>query len=200
MPYFYTYRITCTHPDSVEKYYYGHRKSECHPRDDVYWSSSKFVKTAILKYGSEFFKKKIIRIFASKNEAINHEIKLHERLDVQSHPIFFNRYNQSRCGFNGSYLKGKTYEEIHGIERASELKNKRSKQWKGRNNKGTRNSMYGRTHTEESKKIQSENRKGKGLGYKWVTNGIETKKIYPNESIPLGWHSGRVNVHKKKVA
>jgi len=43
----YVYRITCIHPDSKEKYYYGVRSSKIAPENDVYyWSSSVLVKFA----------------------------------------------------------------------------------------------------------------------------------------------------------
>lgn len=88
-------------------------------------------------------------------------------------------------------LKGKTYEEIYGIEKAKELKEKQSKSRKGRaawnkgksspfkgiprleeikqkisntkkgKNIGEENHMYGKKHTEEAKQRQREARKGK---------------------------------------
>ena len=62
---YYVYRITCSHPNSIEKYYYGYRSSKLLPKDDNYWSSSKYVIDAIKKYGSSFFTKKIVKIFST---------------------------------------------------------------------------------------------------------------------------------------
>lgn len=194
MDYFYTYRLTCTHPDSPEKYYYGFRKSS-DPRNDInYLSSSLFVKRAVKKFGKQFFRKKILKIFETKIEAMEHEMFLHNRLNVAFHPKFFNRYNQSRCGFNGSYLKGKTYEEILGEERAKELREKRRKDAKNKNNSGSNNPMFGKRHSEEMKKKLSEERTGSKhptFGWFWITDGKISKKVPPGTKIPIGFKKGR---------
>ena len=75
---YYVYRITCNHPDSKEKYYYGFRQNET-PHTDNYWSSSQYLKLAIKKYGKNWFSKKIIKIFFDRNSAIDLECKLHEK-------------------------------------------------------------------------------------------------------------------------
>lgn len=75
---------------------------------------------------------------------------------------------------NGSNaLKGKTYEEIYGIEKANELKKKRSEAWTGRTvTKETRakiseatqkrpNVWLGRKHSEQSKQKISQSRRQK---------------------------------------
>lgn len=56
------------------------------------------------------------------------------------------------------YLKGKTFEEIHGEEKAREIKKKLSESFSKR--VGSKNSFYGRHHSEETKKKLSEARKG----------------------------------------
>ena len=58
-----------------------------------------------------------------------------------------------------SYLKGRTFDEIHGEEKAREIKNKLSASFSKRI--GEKNSFYGRHHSEETKKKLSELRKGK---------------------------------------
>lgn len=52
-------------------------------------------------------------------------------------------------------FKNKSYEELYGPEKATELKKIRSKKMKGRNNAGTSNPMYGKKQKESSKEIQS---------------------------------------------
>jgi group I intron endonuclease len=61
--------------------------------------------------------------------------------------------------------KGKTFDEIYGVERAKELKEKLSEANTGENNPmyGKVGAMAGRTHTEESKLKMSLSRKGKKL-------------------------------------
>ena len=199
--FYYVYRITCTHPHSIEKYYYGVRGTNKTPDQDFYWSSSKYVKDAIGTYGIVFFKKKILKTFADRQSAIAHEIFLHEKFNVDKHPLFFNRGKQTAWGFNctGAVLKGKTYEEILGEEKAKQLKKQRSEcQKKIANNKGTNNPMYGKKHTPESKKKHSlkvSGDKHPQYGYFWVTNGVENRKINPlTDIIPVGWWKGRKTI------
>lgn len=61
---------------------------------------------------------------------------------------------------------------------------------------GERNPMYGKNHTEETKKKLSENHKGalnSQFGKMWITNETlkENKCILKTEEIPLGWKKGR---------
>ena len=85
----YTYRITNI---KLNKHYYGTRTCKCEPKLDLgikYFSSSKnndFIKDQ--KENPNNFKYKIIKIFRSRKEAIELEIKLHERFDVGKNKSF----------------------------------------------------------------------------------------------------------------
>lgn len=99
--YYYVYRITCDHPESVEKYYYGFRSCQCPPQEDtVYWSSSRYVQHARKTFGEGWFRKKILRVFDVREEALALEIRLHAFFDVKNHPFFFNRANQTSTKFH----------------------------------------------------------------------------------------------------
>ncbi len=56
-------------------------------------------------------------------------------------------------------LKGKSYEEIYGIDKATEIREQLSK-----NNSGVNNPMYNKKHTKKSKQAMSIKRKGKNTG------------------------------------
>ena len=195
--YSYVYRITCTHPDSIEKYYYGSRSCDCDPyKDNSYWSSSKYIKHARTKFGTSFFKKKIIKIFSNQVEALQYEIMLHEKLNVSKHPLFFNKSKQTIWGIHctGTVNKGKTYEEIYGIEKASALRLLRAEKTKGKNNKGTHNPMYGKKHTIESIQTMRECKQGRlhpTFNWFWITDNNNSKKVPPGSNIPEGWRKGR---------
>ena len=53
-------------------------------------------------------------------------------------------------------FKGKSYEELYGIEKAEQLKRKRSESTKGKNNAGEHNPMFGNQHKESAKALQSD--------------------------------------------
>lgn len=203
MTYYYTYRITCIHPESVERYYYGFRKSSVHPKLDEYWSSSKYVKEALAKFGKSFFKKKIIKIFESAEDAIIHESKLHEKFKVDKHPKFFNKCRSTVWGFRstGLVLSGKTYEEIHGVEKAKTLKSERSESMKQFRREhpesvvGSNNPNYGNKWSDEKRKVFAENRQKENhpaYGLIWINDGVSSKKIRNTENIPDGWCRGRI--------
>lgn len=207
MPYYYTYRITCYHPNSIEKYYYGFRKSKVLPDDDYYWSSSKYVKEAISKYGIEYFKKKVIKVFDTAEDAIRHESKLHEKFKVDKHKLFFNKCKSTIWGFRstGLILSGRTYEEIHGIEKAKELKQVRSSKLSEyrKNNpesiKGSNNPNYGNKWSNEKRQEFSNRRQGDNhpcYGLIWINNGVEEKKVISILDIPIGYAVGRIKSNK----
>lgn len=115
MKYHYTYRIT-----NVKEgmYYYGVHSCDCLPKEDIgvrYWSTSKrdgFVDHQ--KQNPEQYKYKVIKIFDTRIEAVEHEIFLHKKFDVKLHTKFYNDANQTSTNFDttgkGNYVdeNGKT--------------------------------------------------------------------------------------------
>jgi hypothetical protein len=201
---YYVYRITCKHIDSVEKYYYGFRKTK-DPNTDNYWSSSKYVIEAIEKFGIENFSKKIIKVFEDRVSAASYEAFLHEKFNVDKNEKFFNRCKSSIWGYNctGDILSGKTYEEIHGIEKAKILKQKRSARIKQTiaegKFKGSNNPNYGNKWSDDMKKKMSDMRIGDKhpqYGWIWINNSLEEKKIGPTTIIEEGWTKGRLKTDK----
>lgn len=142
MTWHYVYRLTCTHPAVTSRltarYYYGCRSSRRTPQDGPYWSSSKPVQKAIQRYGLASFTKKIVAIYATRAEAMAKEIALHARFDVKTHPLFFNRANQttlkfSRAGVRCSpetvekirlHVRGRVYAPEVGAKRGAERRGK----------------------------------------------------------------------------
>lgn len=59
-----------------------------------------------------------------------------------------------------SKIKGKTFEEMHGEEKANRLKKEHSKKMKGKL-VGDKNPFFGKNHTEENLKLFSESQKNK---------------------------------------
>ena len=203
---YYVYRITCTHPTSSEKYYYGFRGA-INPQLDTYWGSSKYVNEAMKKFGRKFFTKKIVRVFDNRHDAISLEMKLHEKFNVDTNPIFFNRCKQTVWGFNctGATVKGKTYEELYGSEKASELKKHRAmileRTMSTRDYSGDDNPNFGNRWSPEMKATLSEKVRGEkhvSYGSIWINDGKTEQKIKGME-IPSGWSVGRMVKDHTKV-
>ena len=97
--YHYTYRIT----NIVEKkYYYGVHSCNCLPKEDIgvkYFSSSKnkAFKDDI-KENPQNYKYKVVKIFDTRKEALEHEIFLHTKFNVKLHKSFYNDSNQTSIG------------------------------------------------------------------------------------------------------
>lgn len=90
----YTYRIT---DKLLNMHYYGVRTCSCDPSKDIgyrYFSSSKdssFISRQ--KNTRSDFKYKVISEFPTRDAALLHEAKLHDRLDVAHNPLFYNKIN-----------------------------------------------------------------------------------------------------------
>ena len=200
--YHYVYRITCLNEMSVEKYYYGSRSSKLEPKSDDYWSSSKYIKIAIDKFGIKYFKKKIIKTFLTREDALKYEMLLHEKFSVDKNPIFFNKSKASNFGIKitGLFSKDKTYEELYGEEKAKKLKIIRAENFKKIDKNGIKNPMYGKKHSEEMKMKLSIDRQGeKHPAFKsfWITNGKENIKLKYGSKIPSGFYLGRTHSFKE---
>ena len=66
MTYFYTYKINFV--DGF--YYFGSRKTEVKPKDDIYWGSPKTHKD---KWKTTMFSKTILNVFENGKEMMNEE-------------------------------------------------------------------------------------------------------------------------------
>jgi hypothetical protein len=145
----------------LNKHYYGSRSCKCHPRDDLgikYFSSSfdkDFIKDQ--KEHPEYYQYKIIRICKSRNDAIELEIKLHEKFDVGINENFYNKAKQTSSKFYYAQKgeKNHFYGKKHSEETLKKLSEAR---------KGEKHHSYGKKHTEESRKKMSEALKGKYIG------------------------------------
>lgn len=212
----YTYLIGWS---TQQRFYYGVRFAKgCNPSDlwQTYFTSSKHVSSFRLAYGEPDIIE-IRRVFATSLDARSWEHRVLKRLKVVFNELWLNKTdNKSISSESASFgRKGKTYEEIYGVEVAMRLKNLRSIH------------SSGRTRTPEQKEKQSKSMKGKiswnkgiprteeekmkmrgprnkrsteaieaarktQIGKKWYFNQetLESKK-FSNGCVPLGWLPGR---------
>ena len=71
--------------------YIGVRTSKVPPNEDItYWGSSKYLPSNI----SEVARKVILRIHNTREQALRHEVYLHQMYDVARNPVFWNRSKQ----------------------------------------------------------------------------------------------------------
>ena len=99
--YHYTYRITNT---KERMYYYGVHSCVCQPKEDIgvkYWSTSKNKEfKADIKNNPQNYKYKVIKIFGTRVEAVQHEMFLHKKFNVGVNNKFYNDSIQTSTGFD----------------------------------------------------------------------------------------------------
>jgi len=79
------------------KYYIGVRSCKVNPEEDKYLSSSK-----VIKRNKIAVDKHILATWETRQEAVSHEILLHDCFDVAVNPEFFNQATQTAVGFDTS--------------------------------------------------------------------------------------------------
>jgi hypothetical protein len=115
--YSYVYRLVDKYPIDNRKYYIGCRTCEYLPSEDNYYSSSNDIKE-LIKSGHEF-DKEILEVFENRIDAINYEIKLHQKYDVSNNPEFYNKVKQTSTKFDTSgyiFIDGKRISSAEYIE------------------------------------------------------------------------------------
>ena len=127
MQFHYVYKLV---DDVAQMSYIGVRTSSVDPKEDAYMSSSKIVKHLISE--GRIFKKIILSCWPTRIEAGIEESRLHRLYSVGTDPGFYNLTCAPFLASHGTALKGRTYEQIHGIEKAKTLRRVRSKHFKNR--------------------------------------------------------------------
>ena len=203
------------------KIYIG--KHQTKDLNDGYMGSGKQLKRAQAKHGIENFKKEILFQFdneadmnAKEAELVTEEFCLKEDTynlcpGGKGGWGYVNANDELRVAKN--IIAGRTSGTIH----ANKLKNdlilldEARRQFKEKvavhynpiknataiKNKYLNGTMFGKTHSEETKakmKLKASGRNSSQFGTMWITNGQENKKIKKDvDIIPEGWYKGRVN-------
>ena len=146
--------------------YIGKRSCKCNIEDDRYMGSSFIVKNAIKKYGIEKFKKEIVFICETEEEAYKKEEYYITLKDAVTSKSYYNLNGGGKgCGSGENNPRyGKTSSDYQRM-RASQVHKGRVKSEKERCNiskskMGENNPMYGKTFTEEHKRKLGDSRKG----------------------------------------
>lgn len=169
----------------------------------TYFTSSVDVKNMRLEHGEPDVIE-IRKIFNDSKTCIEWEAKVLNRLVVNKNSKWLNRKcahgvelteeSKQKIGAKAKgRFKGQTYEQIMGPEKAAELKRRRSVHFQKVASKRTpeTNPMFGKHHSDETKKNQSDNRKGVyHVGWKWITDGNSRRKLPPDAHMPSGWYYG----------
>jgi hypothetical protein len=162
---------------SVEKINNGYHGSVRSKKYKEIWNHE-------LKANPHLFKTTIITTHDSRQEALEKEEFFHKKLSVVKSTLYINLSLARKNGFFGYDQKGKQFSDKHKSNLSKALtrkiipinvRNKISATLRERRSIKDKifNPMYGKTHTEESKKKMSESHKGDkngSYGTKWFYN------------------------------
>lgn len=217
MRYHYTYLIR---NKINKKKYIGVRTSTCLPKDDMYWGSCKTLTETIATEGEYNFKKRVLRIWKTREDAMEHEIALHKKYNVARNSSFYNKSRQTSTGFDydctGRVCSDETKRKIGlpkiGVPRSDETKRKLSiahtgkkqseelKQWRSINSMGELNNFYGKQHSDESREKIKNARKLQEITPESNKKRSNTlKERYKNTKFPLKG-GNLTHEHKKNVS
>jgi hypothetical protein len=195
-------------------HYYGSRYCKgCSPDDlfKTYFTSSKIIHDLIKTEGIDGFLIKIRRKFKDDLSCIAHENKFLKRVDAKNNPKFFNRQNETIRTNSGFTLITNGSIAI----RWPKEKPIPTGFFMGNNRRNTPSLTKGRKWihnpvTKETRMIKPDepmpdgflpnrppeyfvehSKKLKDKELMFITNGVDSKTINKNESIPEGWRKGR---------
>lgn len=153
--YHYTYQITVNNPTDSRKYYIGVRSSMVVPEEDNYFGSCRPFKKWQSVNGVEGLVKQVLAVWPTRQEALLHEILLHDCFDVAKNIEFWNQAKQKVEKFDTA-----------GTKQSEELKLQKSLKTKGRpkseeHKAKIKAALTGKPKSEEHKKNVSLSRLGK---------------------------------------
>jgi hypothetical protein len=201
--YHYIYKITC---NVNGKYYIG--MHSCSNLEDGYMGSGKRLRRSLNKHGIGNHTKEILEFLDDRESLRKREAEIINEELIQD-PLCMNLqlgggggYISKENQFNRSSSGGKSFAKSlrQDANLLEKVKINASMQLKKLHTEGkiNYNTFTGKKHSEESKRKMSESSKGKGtkeknsqFGTRWITDGIENKKIKKDEQIPDGWKLGR---------
>lgn len=203
----YLYKTTCI---ITNRYYIGMHST--HNLDDNYMGSGKRLRRSIRKYGVNNHKKEILEFFENRDLLIEAEKKI-----ITYEILKDTNCMNLMCGGKGGYVSEEHYKKtskicgnIHSERMKNDLEYRNKtikilyKNLEKAREEGKYNGMQnfkGKKHSNETKKIISEIKKGTGIGEMnsqygtcWITKNNINKKI-KKEELDLylidGWIKGR---------
>jgi hypothetical protein len=142
------------------KYYIGVRSCKCKIGEDQYMSSSKTLKKHVKNVGRENFNKIILKRFDNRQDAMQHEIDLHEQFDVANNKQFFNIVKQKTIGLGPGAGE---LNPFYGKKHTEEYKQRQSSLLKTKNTT-PKKTRLGEKHTIKTVELMSRVRK------EWMAN------------------------------
>ena len=186
--------------------------------EDGYMGSGKHLKRAQQKYGMSNFEKEILFICESREEMYEKEAEIVNELFVASSST----YNLTLGGKGGWHHENSDPDKqrskgIRGNASMRELIKTSVEFREMRKRVGSKNmtaahkagkirydTFTGKTHTEEAKQrigaaasLRQSGSLNVNYNKMWITNGVDSKMIPKDQTIPEGWYKGKVQKKPK---
>ncbi len=126
----YTYMITVKNPTDARRLYLGVRSCKVIPEEDFYFGSCKPFRAWQKQHGTGCLEKQVLAVWPTREEALSHEILLHDCFDVAANPEFWNQAKQTAEKFDTSGTTHIAYNK--GMKWTDEQKKRLSQIRKGR--------------------------------------------------------------------
>lgn len=149
-------------------YYIGSHKGDV---NDGYIGSGKYFKPAYNKNPQNFVRK----ILYIGDDFLNYEEELLEFIDVKNNDRFYNLVNKVGAGWYSCHTKESRIKQANSLRGKKASKETRDKMTIRR--KGSGNAMYGKKHSDLTKSLISESKKGKTVNSKNVIE-VFSKKVF----------------------
>lgn len=163
--------------------YIGVRTSKVHPTEDTdYWGSSKHIPKNVRETHSKI----ILKIHDTREQAVAHEIHLHNLNDVAINPIYYNRAKQTSVGFDTAGMVVTVSKETR---KKSSITHKKIASMPG-----YKNPRKGVILSEETKAKLSKTLKEKGINASINSNKFKPWFITRNGITNLYYHKTKTEV------
>jgi hypothetical protein len=205
--YHYLYKITSL---KNNRYYIGMHSTD--NLEDGYFGGGKRIKNSVKKHGKDAHRKEILEFFENRELLRQREIQIVNE-DLLKDPLcmnlqpgggggFINENHRNKWIINGSSAGNKKQKDLwtYDEEWSRAQSEKRRRYWEDpdiSNRMKSGLNWKGRKHSEESKIKMSEKAsqriggKNSQYGSRWITDGLENKKIKMIDHVPEGWKYGR---------
>jgi hypothetical protein len=147
--YHYTYMITVKNPTDARRLYIGVRSCKVPPEQDTYYGSCRPFCRWQKEHGVDGLHKQILAVWKSRDDALSHEVLLHDCFDVGVNVEFWNQAKQLVTKFDTAGVSHPAY-------------NKGMK-WTEEQRKNLSEVRKGRVVTEETRRKISEAQKGRKM-------------------------------------
>jgi hypothetical protein len=147
--YHYTYMITVKNPTDARRLYIGVRSCKVPPEQDTYYGSCRPFRRWQKEHGVDGLHKQILAVWKSRDDALSHEVLLHDCFDVGVNVEFWNQAKQKNTGFDTSGTSHPGYNK--GMKWTEEQRKKLSE------------ARMGHPISEETKRKISEAQKGRKM-------------------------------------